>query len=213
MNKRNRIIIIGNGFDLAHGLKTSYSNFIDWLWNKKREEINAKIKKRDEEIKRSQNVDLPLSEIKAINKRIVRTIEDDDELFIVEEGKSHFENAAELKKWIVYRSGLLETLEKKRTELEDPKWSDIEDVYYDCLIKCYGNYNDEHEAKKHNELSIIKLNQEFQVIRNQLHDYLTFIYESTDKENSDFVYLTKRMKNIFSTDEKNIGKVIFVCFN
>jgi hypothetical protein len=28
----NRIILIGNGFDLAHGLKTSYKDFIDWLW-------------------------------------------------------------------------------------------------------------------------------------------------------------------------------------
>ena len=26
----NRIIIIGNGFDLAHGLKTKYEDFIDW---------------------------------------------------------------------------------------------------------------------------------------------------------------------------------------
>ena len=29
----NRIILIGNGFDLAHGLKTSYRDFIDWYWN------------------------------------------------------------------------------------------------------------------------------------------------------------------------------------
>ncbi len=28
----NRIIIIGNGFDLAHGLKTSYKDFIEWYW-------------------------------------------------------------------------------------------------------------------------------------------------------------------------------------
>jgi hypothetical protein len=27
----NRIILIGNGFDVAHDLKTSYKNFIDWL--------------------------------------------------------------------------------------------------------------------------------------------------------------------------------------
>lgn len=28
----NRIILIGNGFDLAHGLKTSYKDFMDWYW-------------------------------------------------------------------------------------------------------------------------------------------------------------------------------------
>ena len=30
----NRLVIIGNGFDLAHGLETSYKNFIDWYWRK-----------------------------------------------------------------------------------------------------------------------------------------------------------------------------------
>ena len=30
----NRIILIGNGFDLAHGLKTSYKNFLDALLSK-----------------------------------------------------------------------------------------------------------------------------------------------------------------------------------
>lgn len=28
----NRIILIGNGFDLAHGLKTSYKDFIEDYW-------------------------------------------------------------------------------------------------------------------------------------------------------------------------------------
>jgi hypothetical protein len=28
----NRIILIGNGFDLAHGLKTSYKHFMDVLF-------------------------------------------------------------------------------------------------------------------------------------------------------------------------------------
>lgn len=30
----NRLVIIGNGFDLAHGLKTSYMDFINWYWEK-----------------------------------------------------------------------------------------------------------------------------------------------------------------------------------
>lgn len=29
----NRIILIGNGFDLAHGLPTGYENFINWYWD------------------------------------------------------------------------------------------------------------------------------------------------------------------------------------
>jgi len=29
----NRIILIGNGFDIAHGMKTSYADFINWYWS------------------------------------------------------------------------------------------------------------------------------------------------------------------------------------
>lgn len=29
----NRLVLIGNGFDIAHGLKTSYKDFILWYWN------------------------------------------------------------------------------------------------------------------------------------------------------------------------------------
>lgn len=31
----NRLVIIGNGFDMAHGLKTSYKDFIYWYWEKR----------------------------------------------------------------------------------------------------------------------------------------------------------------------------------
>ena len=31
----NRLVIIGNGFDIAHGLKTSYKDFINWYWDKR----------------------------------------------------------------------------------------------------------------------------------------------------------------------------------
>lgn len=31
----NRLVIIGNGFDIAHGLKTSYLDFINWYWERR----------------------------------------------------------------------------------------------------------------------------------------------------------------------------------
>lgn len=30
----NKLILIGNGFDLAHGLKTDYNSFIKWFVTK-----------------------------------------------------------------------------------------------------------------------------------------------------------------------------------
>jgi hypothetical protein len=38
--KINRIILIGNGFDLAHGLKTSYGHFIKKFWEEQLVEVN-----------------------------------------------------------------------------------------------------------------------------------------------------------------------------
>jgi hypothetical protein len=37
----NRIILIGNGFDLAHGLKTSYKDFIDNFWEEEKKRVLA----------------------------------------------------------------------------------------------------------------------------------------------------------------------------
>ena len=38
----NRIIIVGNGFDLAHGVKTSYKDFIEWYFGKVIEKLKTK---------------------------------------------------------------------------------------------------------------------------------------------------------------------------
>ncbi len=42
----NKLVIVGNGFDLAHGLPTSYRHFIDYFWS------NLKNNYKDEFIKR-----------------------------------------------------------------------------------------------------------------------------------------------------------------
>lgn len=31
----NRLVLIGNGFDLAHGLPTRYEDFINWYWGQR----------------------------------------------------------------------------------------------------------------------------------------------------------------------------------
>jgi len=38
----NRILLIGNGFDLAHGLNTSYKHFIDNFWERKTRDVYNK---------------------------------------------------------------------------------------------------------------------------------------------------------------------------
>lgn len=43
----NKLVIIGNGFDLAHGLPTSYGDFINWYWK----EVVNHLKKNKENVK------------------------------------------------------------------------------------------------------------------------------------------------------------------
>jgi len=42
----NRIVLIGNGFDLAHGLKTKYEHFIKWYLNQKKDSSDPLYKEK-----------------------------------------------------------------------------------------------------------------------------------------------------------------------
>ena len=45
----NRIILIGNGFDLAHGLSTKYEDFINWYWEQWGLRLLSSSKKEEED--------------------------------------------------------------------------------------------------------------------------------------------------------------------
>lgn len=46
----NRIILIGNGFDLAHGLPTRYEDFINWYWDKWGQKLRTSSKKVEQDL-------------------------------------------------------------------------------------------------------------------------------------------------------------------
>ena len=52
----NRIILVGNGFDLAHNLHTSYKNFIEWYWNGYGEKLKNSTKTYEESIFVNANI-------------------------------------------------------------------------------------------------------------------------------------------------------------
>jgi hypothetical protein len=63
----NRIILIGNGFDLAHELKTSYKDFIDDYWKDKIRAFND----RNYQKSMSNQIEYEDNEIKIINPKKV----------------------------------------------------------------------------------------------------------------------------------------------
>ena len=161
----NRIILIGNGFDLAHGLKTSYADFIDWYWgewkkrllhsNSRLEEdglVSFKLNDNDSEINWASIWDWYIK------------IKDPYKPW---KNKEILEFAKSNKEWsdVVVTSPILEELCK---QLNDRKWVDIENVFFRHL----SNENEKPE----------KVNFELSVIRNRLIDYLNEIQNTAPKE-------------------------------
>ncbi len=52
----NRIIIVGNGFDLAYGVKTSYKDFIEWYFGKVIENLKIEKEKLKKNVKKKLKI-------------------------------------------------------------------------------------------------------------------------------------------------------------
>ena len=158
----NRIILIGNGFDLAHGLKTSYADFIDWYWKEWgrlllnslnfseedglcRFELNYQVSRSWSGIVRDCRLEGYLSALQPFDGHVV-----------VDYIKSRPEKCS-----FSYESPLLEELCK---QLEERNWVDIENVFFKHLS------NDLESPEK--------VNAELAVIRKRLIDYLTEVQKS-----------------------------------
>jgi guanylate kinase len=151
----NRLVIIGNGFDLAHGLPTKYSDFINDYWKNVCDTKGTKtiINKNDEFVTiickfgHSYN----LSEYKAI-----------DDLKSYEELNNFIGRNAE-KKSGEFVMEFKNLFFKKISEDSIQNWVDIENEYYKLLKEC---------VKQNNNYKIIKLNKEFEQVKGLLEKYL-----------------------------------------
>jgi len=141
----NRIILIGNGFDLAHGMKTSYGNFIDDYWHNKRREIFDDYmgkQYQDDCILIDTVPNITFSEPESDYDSILRSLR-------------------YLNKEMIFKNEFFAVLNKHKLSLN---WVDIENDYYFILKNCY---------KKPSMYTITKLNEEFAVIESLLEEYLT----------------------------------------
>ncbi len=171
----NRIVIIGNGFDLAHGLKTSYEDFIKWYFNEYLPEEYSKWRNvtyiaspyyTDELVQLNiltiPNYQKKKNEIHYTNVlrgRQYETFTIYDWVLNTEEGQRIIKS--ELLQKIVYSE-------------KEKNWADIETEYFNLLAD-YANIQDETEASK----KVAELNNHLQIFNNKLKDYL--LYESKQK--------------------------------
>lgn len=157
----NRIILIGNGFDLAHKLDTRYCDFLDYLWgniiNGLKEKIDINNSKYEDEDKllslelKSQSFlfffqDLELSKYTDIKIAITR-----------DQNRDRYKCSPELN----FNNNFFESL---TNEFSCGNWVDIETFYYEELK------NDKNDQEK-----IKKLNSDFKQIKELLEEYLSKI--------------------------------------
>ncbi|WPR71854.1 AbiH family protein [Flavobacterium sp. NG2] len=144
----NRLVIIGNGFDLAHGLPTSYKDFIDDYIVEK---VNIFLTDRvyeDKLISIKSNNSYPFKEKPNLNSII--------------EVNNWLKRYADYVR-MSYKSLFLKRLQNKFDKIN---WVDIESEYFDSLLELrYGN--GEFEYKRVNDL-----NDEFDYLRALLEKYL-----------------------------------------
>ncbi|MDY0932986.1 AbiH family protein [Chryseobacterium sp. CFBP8996] len=141
----NRIILIGNGFDLAHGMKTSYGDFIDDYWKTKKQEMFD-----DYMGKKYQDDCISIDRVPNI-----RFIEPENDYQSILRSLEHTGNK------ITYKNEFFNKLNQNKSSLN---WVDIENDYYLLLKNCF---------KKPSKYTIKELNKEFAIIESLLEQYLT----------------------------------------
>lgn len=172
----NKLIIVGNGFDLAHNLKTSYRSFLEYIW------LNILIK-----IKENDPLFKDLIFCTNIFYESIRNIN----YYKLEDNLKH-KNLSSFKDFILSikdRYNFQINLDNNCTllardqfdcfrkifyitnsffydisEQNDENWVDIENTYYKKLIEIAKN------PESNNEIDI--LNKEFNQIKKLLHHYL-----------------------------------------
>lgn len=166
----NRIVLIGNGFDLAHDLKTRYEHFIDWYWDYRVNGFsnNHTNKSTDclctfecllQETWSSFFFYLPKHFQKLKGKEIVQSIRKDPYRYKVKYSP-FFENICK--------------------SIETKGWVDIENEYYHLLTE-YALTNSNAEYLK-------GLNEQLSYLKDLLAKYLGFI----DKQEVSIVESVKR---------------------
>lgn len=161
----NRIILIGNGFDLAHGLKTSYKDFIDDFWKKITKKIFDSGTYVDDNIIARKHSD------HAISRRYANHPYDES---------IKLEDYTKYGIDLTYKNKFLQKITEK-TYLQN--WVDIENEYYKSLLDLITPKVDFSIPPHKEKYTIQKLNQEFEAIQNALEEYLTMI-ERRDLYNS-----------------------------
>lgn len=163
----NRIVIIGNGFDLAHGLKTSYKDFIYWYWKQRLEHLVSGHP--------NENKDglctLRLDSKSDFNRfgNLVYLHHD----FFQQTGEEFFKLIKVGDSPIVYEP--CPFMKRICSSIETKGWVDIEKEYYEELTKTISPIPPDYHSPFTNQCTNVCL----ELLR---HKFITYLKEATSEE-------------------------------
>lgn len=189
----NRLILVGNGFDLAHGLKTSYQDFINWYLCEVVNNFHSNGSYKDTLIE----LNYKSNGIRYVPDFLPTTSKDALQVFTF-----LLENR---EKWSVKVKS--ELLLKTISKLQNINWVDFEIEYFDTLIGCQsanGAFNEE---------AVKKLNIQLDYFKEKLQEYLNKQELNLDNfdVNEDILKILKQQFNWKDLDtgfESDEGKQI-----
>jgi hypothetical protein len=157
----NKLVIIGNGFDLAHGLPTSYGDFINWFWS------NIRSTYKDESTKQLVHIDemnylyvkYPTNCFADFAKNLKEYSDYHGYRFNQNEISCH-KTQGSPGSIFEFKSDFFKLICKNHSI---QNWVDIENEYYKLLKEC---------LKETDNSKVKKLNDEFEQIKNLLERYL-----------------------------------------
>ena len=189
----NKLVLIGNGFDLAHGLRTKYNDFILWYFNSAFRILIEKDKFSDH-----------LFEISFTFGRIMQfssEITSVSQVFKLIKDHNYDINYK-------FKCELFKNLCSKTIDLN---WVDIESEYYSYLKSLYRELEStDFQTYGSIEKQVTSLNNDFEFIKVKLMEYLNTI-ESLKKNTIKDISI--HFKNHFSEVHNEHEQVMFLNFN
>ncbi len=180
----NKLVIIGNGFDLAHGLETSYKDFIKWLWM----EFNSSY---NEHIKTSKDYFVINGFITYLTPSNPEPIKDIDVIpkdnYFYNETKNSFIAEVEFQNDFFRKISI-------KTKIKN--WVNIEKEYYEELKSIQSN-------------KVENLNKVMYELKQKLSYYLLNEIKAPNKNRN----ITSHFKQLLHIDESEFSSLMVLNFN
>lgn len=198
----NRVVLIGNGFDLAHGLPTSYGDFLQWYANQIVNEISEKGEYEDDLLNLKINSDVDLKRVKGL---LLKKGEDFIDFF--NRLSPNYQIPQLIRKNL---HSFLRYLVNGQSNLSQ-NWSDFEMIYFNLLKECHLQFQSNQNIRP-----VINLNKQFNYLILKFVEYLKTFQETVRK-----TVVTNRMADPFFAEIRDSktgntnspGEIMILDFN